>query len=133
MATLSYRQCMHSITIRIYIFHTFVCGTGYFYHSKLTRVLSASALQSFALGSGRCLSVPHYTRSFPMPTKLTSYEVMNKEEINVWKVDGPTAGSCIWEMHGVWGWDKKKNQAVSLRENYFVKHPMTDKKVCMIG
>lgn len=64
-----------------------------------------------------------------MPTKLTSHEVLNKEEINVWKTDGPTAGACIWEMHGVWGWDKKKNEAVALRENYFVKHPMTDKKV----
>ncbi|KXN81028.1 hypothetical protein AN958_06274, partial [Leucoagaricus sp. SymC.cos] len=36
---------------------------------------------------------------------------------------GPTEGQCLWEMHGVWGWCKTKNQAVVLRENYFVKDP----------
>ena len=64
-----------------------------------------------------------------MPTKLTSYELLNSEEINVWREDGPTGGQCLWEMHGVWGWDKRKNEAVALREHYFQKHPMTDKKV----
>ena len=64
-----------------------------------------------------------------MPTKLTSYELLNTEEINVWRKDGPTGGGCLWEMHGVWGWDKKKKEAVALRENYFKKHPMTGKDV----
>jgi hypothetical protein len=32
-------------------------------------------------------------------------------------------------MHGVWGWDLKKDEGVVLRENYFVKDPMTGRKV----
>ena len=90
---------------------------------------AASPLHSFALGAGHPQNVPHYTRSFPMPTKLTSYELLNTEEINVWRADGPTGGQCLWEVHGVWGWDKHKKEAVALRESYFEKHPMTDKNV----
>jgi hypothetical protein len=32
-------------------------------------------------------------------------------------------------MHDVWGWDNSKNEGVVLRENYFVKDPMTGRKV----
>ena len=64
-----------------------------------------------------------------MPTKLTSYELLNEEGINVWREGGPTKSECLWEMHGVWGWDKQKNEAIVLRESYFSKHPMTDAKV----
>lgn len=32
-------------------------------------------------------------------------------------------------MHGVWGWDRNKDEAVVLRENYFVRHPDTEEKV----
>ena len=32
-------------------------------------------------------------------------------------------------MHGVWGWDKTKNEGVVLRENYFAKHPVGGRKV----
>ena len=46
-----------------------------------------------------------------------------------WRKDGPTNGKCVWEMHGVWGYDVLKKEGVVLRENYFVKHPMTGKKV----
>ena len=46
-----------------------------------------------------------------------------------WRKDGPTDGKCVWEMHGVWGYDVSKKEGVVLRENYFVKHPMTGKKV----
>lgn len=46
-----------------------------------------------------------------------------------WRKDGPTDGKCVWEMHGVWGYDVLKKEGVVLRENYFVKHPMTGKKV----
>ncbi|KAH8112810.1 glycoside hydrolase family 5 protein [Phellopilus nigrolimitatus] len=99
------------------------------YNTDLHLAHVPSALQSFALGAGHALLVPHYSRSFPMPTKLTSFELMNAEEISVWQPDGSTEGACLWEMHGVWGWDKRKKEAIVLRENYFAKHPMTDKKV----
>lgn len=48
-----------------------------------------------------------------------------------WRKDGPTNGKCVWEMHGVWGYDVLKKEGVVLRENYFVKHPMTGKKVAV--
>ncbi|KAI5119471.1 hypothetical protein M0805_007205 [Coniferiporia weirii] len=99
------------------------------YNTSLHLAYVPSALQSFALGAGHAVLVPYYSRSFPMPTKLTNHELMNTEKINVWRSDGPTAGACVWEMHGVWGWDKRKDEAVALRENYFVNHPMTGKKV----
>lgn len=35
-------------------------------------------------------------------------------------------------MHGVWGWDVGKQEAVVLRESYFTKHPLTGKKVRLI-
>ncbi|OCB87310.1 glycoside hydrolase family 5 protein [Sanghuangporus baumii] len=99
------------------------------YNTDLHLAHVPSPLQSFALGAGHPQRVPHYTRSFPMPTKLTGYELLNVEEINVWREDGPTEGQCLWEMHGVWGWDKRKNEAVALRESYFQKHPTADRKV----
>ncbi len=64
-----------------------------------------------------------------MPTRRTSHGVLNTDGLNVWLPDGPTAGRCLWEMHGVWGWDRNKKEGVVLRESYFIKHPMTNKKV----
>lgn len=64
-----------------------------------------------------------------MPTRLTSHEVLNTSGRKVWREDGPTQGRCLWEMHGVWGWDTNKKEGVVLRENYFVKDPMSNKKV----
>lgn len=46
-----------------------------------------------------------------------------------WRKDGPTDGKCVWEMHGVWGYDVSKGEGVVLTESYFVKHPATGKKV----
>ena len=91
---------------------------------------TASAFQSFMLGAGYPTLVSHWTRSFPMPTRLTSNSVLNSANRNAWRIDGPTEGRCVWEMHSVWGWDKVKNEGVVLRENYFVKHPETGNKVC---
>ncbi|KIJ64803.1 glycoside hydrolase family 5 protein [Hydnomerulius pinastri MD-312] len=88
-----------------------------------------SALESFMLGSGYPTLVSHWTRSFPMPTRQTSRSVLNGASRAAWRPDGPTGGKCVWEMHGVWGWDKVKNEGVVLRENYFVKHPVTGRKV----
>ncbi|PSS32123.1 hypothetical protein PHLCEN_2v2119 [Hermanssonia centrifuga] len=86
-------------------------------------------LQSFTLGAGHATKVGFWTRSFPMPTRRTSHGVLNTDGLNVWLPDGPTAGRCLWEMHGVWGWDRNKKEGVVLRESYFIKHPMTNKKI----
>ncbi|KAF9452093.1 glycoside hydrolase family 5 protein [Macrolepiota fuliginosa MF-IS2] len=88
-----------------------------------------SPFQSFQLGAGHPTLVPTWTRSFPMPTKQTTHTLLNEGKKKAWKEDGPTKGQCLWEMHGVWGWCNTKNQAVVLRENYFVKHPNSGKKV----
>ncbi|TFY82766.1 hypothetical protein EWM64_g1246 [Hericium alpestre] len=88
-----------------------------------------SALQAMMLGSGIPTAVGHWTRSFPVPTRLTSTSVLNSASKKAWRPDGPTAGRDLWEMHGVWGYDVKKQEGVVLRENYFVKDPMTGKKV----
>ena len=95
----------------------------------LTDLITATPFQSFMLGAGYPTEVGIWTRSFPMPTCLTGKEVLNPTGKKVWREDGPTQGQCLWEMHGVWGWDKNKNEGVVLRESYFVKDPMTNEKV----
>ncbi|KAI0340430.1 glycoside hydrolase family 5 protein [Trametopsis cervina] len=86
-------------------------------------------LQSFMLGAGHPTEVGVWTRSFPMPTRQTGKELLNVDGRKAWRTDGPTQGQCLWEMHGVWGWDKIKNEGVVLRESYFIKDPMTNKKI----
>ena len=81
------------------------------------------------LGSGYPTLVAHWTRSFPMPTRVTSHNVLNSDKRPAWRLDGPTQGKCVWEMHGVWGWDRAKSEGVVLRENYFAKHPVSGRKV----
>ncbi|EIM87043.1 cytoplasmic protein [Stereum hirsutum FP-91666 SS1] len=102
---------------------------GFDYNTDLHLSHVPSALQSFLLGSGYPTTVPHYTRSFPLPTRLTSQSVLNSSSRKAWRPDGPTSGKDIWEMHGVWGYDTNKKEGVVLRENYFVKNPETGKKV----
>ncbi|KAJ7178177.1 glycoside hydrolase [Mycena filopes] len=85
--------------------------------------------QSFQLGAGHPTTVSIWTRSFPMPTRKTSEAVLNTTGRKAWRPDGPTLGECVWAMHGVWGWDRNKDAAVVLRENYFVKHPQTGEKI----
>ncbi|RXW11189.1 hypothetical protein EST38_g14666 [Candolleomyces aberdarensis] len=84
-----------------------------------------SAFQSFQLGAGYPTQVPFYTRSFPMPTKLSGHTLLNANRIKAWKDDGPTKGKCVWQMHSVWEWDYRKNEGVVLQENYFRVHPGT--------
>ncbi|KAI0033601.1 glycoside hydrolase [Vararia minispora EC-137] len=88
-----------------------------------------TALQSFLLGAGYPTEVAFWTRSFPLPTRHTSTSILNSASRKAWREDGPTGGRDIWEMHGVWGYDMEKKAGVVLRENYFVKDPMTDKPV----
>ncbi|CAE6459562.1 unnamed protein product [Rhizoctonia solani] len=49
--------------------------------------------------------------------------------VKAWRSDGPAQGKCIWEMHGVWGWDIKKREPVPLREHYFERHPDTGAEI----
>ncbi|KAK0442893.1 hypothetical protein EV421DRAFT_1903864 [Armillaria borealis] len=63
-----------------------------------------AAFVSFRLGASHPTEVPVYTRSSPMPTRKNL-------------------------MHGAWEWDVDRNEAVILRQNYFVKHPMIGQKV----
>lgn len=122
---------MDTIITPIFILGPFVRqGTALCPKNYLQSSLIASAFQAFQLGSGRPTEVAVWTRSFPMPTRKTSHTVLNKAGRKAWREDGPTKGQCLWEMHGIWGWDKNKDEAVVLRENYFVKHPMSGKKVC---
>jgi hypothetical protein len=53
----------------------------------------ASALAGFTLGAGHPTSVPFYSRSFPMPTKLTHHVTVNEKGRKVWRDDGPTGGN----------------------------------------
>ncbi|SJL04818.1 uncharacterized protein ARMOST_08189 [Armillaria ostoyae] len=99
------------------------------YNTDLHLAHMPTAFESFQLGAGHPSEVAVYTRSFPMPTRKTSSAVLNTEGEKVWRPDGPSQGQCIWEMHGVWGWDVNKKEAVILRQNYFVKHPMTGQKI----
>ena len=99
----------------------------------LSDYLAASALQSFMLGAGYPTEVGFRTRSFPMPTRLTSTSVLNSANRKAWREDGPTGGRDLWEMHGVWGYDMQKKAGVVLRENYFVRDPMTNKPVSYLS
>jgi hypothetical protein len=92
--------------------------------------LQASALQSFALGAGHKTKISHYVRSFPFPTRRSHQVECNTFEASVWRREGPTNGDCLWQMHGVWGWDAVKGKPVALRESYFTQHPLTGRKVC---
>lgn len=89
----------------------------------------ASAFESFLLGAGHPTTVGYWTRSFPFPTRRTSERLLNPERKTVWRADGPTQGRCLWEMHGVWGWDRTKDLGVVLREGYFMRDPMGSREV----
>ena len=64
-----------------------------------------------------------------MPTKLTSYTILNTKKVKAWHPDGPMQGRCLWEYHDVWHWNIETNQAVILHEDYFSKHPDAGKKL----
>jgi len=75
--------------------------------------------------------VATWTRSFPVPTKLTHYTLLNSKGVKAWVPEGPTKGHCVWEYHDVWRWSKTTDKPVVLRENYFRKHPDTGKEVSL--
>ncbi|KAL9931302.1 hypothetical protein V8E36_009812 [Tilletia maclaganii] len=70
-----------------------------------------SFLQSVALGEGHAQLVPFYVKSFPFPTKLSHYSLIQPppptpDSPALWRADGPTRGQCLWRMHDVWAWDE---------------------------
>ncbi|KNZ71680.1 hypothetical protein J132_07592 [Termitomyces sp. J132] len=99
------------------------------YNTDLHLSYCPTAFESFQLGAGHPTAVGAWTRSFPMPTRRTSFVVLNPHGRSVWRLDGPSGGKCIWELHNVWGWDKNRDEGVLLRENYFKSNPATGKKV----
>ncbi|GJE93053.1 glycoside hydrolase family 5 protein [Phanerochaete sordida] len=98
---------------------------GFDYNTDLHLGPVPTPLQSFTLGAGHPTEVGVWTRSFPVPTRRTGKTTLNAGGRSVWRADGPTAGQCLWEMHGVWGWDRGKKEGIVLRENYFKKHPQS--------
>ncbi|KIJ91723.1 glycoside hydrolase family 5 protein [Laccaria amethystina LaAM-08-1] len=54
-----------------------------------------SAFQSFQLGASNPALVSTWTRSFPMPTKMTSTTLLNTSKRKAWRPDGPTNGRCL--------------------------------------
>ncbi|KDQ21322.1 glycoside hydrolase family 5 protein [Botryobasidium botryosum FD-172 SS1] len=99
------------------------------YNTDLHLHDAPSAIQSFALASGHPTSIPHYVRSFPFPTRVSHHVIRNEDGIVVWREDGPTKGRCLWETHGVWGWDIEKKVAVPLKESYFTRDSRTGEKI----
>ncbi|CAE7100847.1 unnamed protein product [Rhizoctonia solani] len=95
------------------------------YNTDLHLHDTPNALQSFALGAGHAVRIPHYVRSWPWPTRIGKHVLRNEQGVKAWRANGPTQGKCVWEMHGVWGWDIKKCEPVPLREHYFERHPDT--------
>lgn len=128
---MTYSQCTASTIIQIstLVMSVCQCSARFSLVFPLIAAPPATALQSFTLGAGHPTSVGHWTRSFPLPTRLTSHAILNTSKQKVWREDGPTEGQCLWEMHGVWGWDLRKEEGVVLRETYFKKHPLTGHKV----
>ncbi|KAG5644275.1 hypothetical protein DXG03_008760 [Asterophora parasitica] len=113
----------HPGYVNLQSFHSFD------YNTELHLSHIPTVFESFQLGAGHPTSVAVWSRSFPMPTRKTSHAVLNPHGRSVWRPDGPSQGKCIWEMHDVWGWCKNKNEAVVLRENYFINDPVTGRKI----
>jgi hypothetical protein len=127
---LVFLRCTNSISTRNFTSTTPVSDIKLISTDSLTiPASSASPLQTFALGAGHSVEIPHYVRSFPMPTRLSHRTICNSLKASTWRADGPTDGRCLWEMHGVWAWDRSKRQPIVLREGYFARHPITGAKV----
>jgi len=75
-----------------------------------------SPLEGFSLGSGHPTKVPHYTRSFPFPTKVSKHVTANTTSTSAWITP------CPWEAAGVWRWSEQKSRPVGLQEDYFTKN-----------
>ncbi|ORY87993.1 glycoside hydrolase superfamily [Protomyces lactucae-debilis] len=57
-----------------------------------------SGIQSMLLASGVPQEVPHFTKSWPVPTKKTSIKMLNADGIRLWRDDMED----VWRQHSVW-------------------------------
>ena len=77
-----------------------------------------SPYQAMCMGAGHPTpGVPHYSRSFPYPTRRSRRVVGNPTSTSAWTTP------CPWEAEGVWRWSNEKKKPFVLQENYFVKGP----------
>ncbi|KAE8225643.1 hypothetical protein CF319_g1640 [Tilletia indica] len=110
-----------------------------------------SFLQAVALGEGHAQLVPFYVKSFPFPTTLSHYTLIeppapspsSSSNAPLWRLDGPTRGQCLWRMHNVWAWDEGRHQHefglwervahlnCNLRGHSSVKEAITGKAVAL--
>jgi hypothetical protein len=75
-----------------------------------------SPLQSFSMGSGHKTSrVPHYTRSFPYPTRVNRHVEGNPTGTSAWTTQ------CPWQEAGAWRWSDAKEKPIALQEDFFTK------------
>ncbi|GAA5899696.1 uncharacterized protein JCM6883_005961 [Sporobolomyces salmoneus] len=103
-----------------------------------------SALQSWALGSGHSVEIPHYSPSFPVTAITHNVRLTPPDNRSAWlplpstpdysppsptesirSLRSETAG-CIWEEHGVWKFDESKGEfgePVALKMEYFRRYP----------
>ncbi|GAA6017473.1 hypothetical protein JCM11491_006836 [Sporobolomyces phaffii] len=96
-----------------------------------------SALQSWALGTGRTVDIPHYTPAFPVTAVSHTIRLSPPGKRSAWLLPlsdpaySPPSPSdsirdlrsdssgCIWEEHGVWKFDEGKQEPVVLKQEYF--------------
>ncbi|KAK4056119.1 hypothetical protein OIO90_002850 [Microbotryomycetes sp. JL221] len=100
---------------------------GFNFNTDLAIGYFPTALQSWALGSGHPVLIDHYGPSFPAVTHQVLLTPPNGR--SAWS---ESSGGCIWKQHGLWQWQPTKGQfgePVSLRNEYFKKHPQTGKHV----
>ncbi|BGP11918.1 hypothetical protein JCM10049v2_007838 [Rhodotorula toruloides] len=93
-----------------------------------------SAVQSWALGLGHPVLIPHYAPSFPV-TSITHHVLLRPpRRSSAWLSPSspayqklPTSSTgCIWREHGVWEWDERKGEVgegVVLKQEYFRRFP----------
>ncbi|KAM0749528.1 glycoside hydrolase [Meredithblackwellia eburnea MCA 4105] len=81
-----------------------------------------SAVQGWALGSGHSIVIDHYVPRFPVTGISHQVLLSPPQGRRAWK----EGVQCVWEEHGVWGWDAKRGegkmgQPVLLKHEYFSK------------
>ncbi|GAA5828536.1 hypothetical protein JCM11251_000840 [Rhodosporidiobolus azoricus] len=92
-----------------------------------------SPIESWSLGSGHSVLIPHYVQSFPVTA--VSHHVLLRPPKNrtAWLSPdspynrfSPSSTGCLWKEHGVWEWDPKRGEVgegVVLKMEYFEKFP----------
>ncbi|TNY21435.1 cytoplasmic protein [Rhodotorula diobovata] len=93
-----------------------------------------SAVQSWALGCGHSVLIPHYAPSFPV-TAVTHHVLLRPpQERSAWLTPSSldfvalptTTTGCIWAEHGVWQFDPQRGEVgegVVLKQEYFRRFP----------